>query len=155
MGTSDPTANIAQPDEPANRRGRKVGSQLRYSKSSVMKLAELGVDPIEMMVQTYHEVTEEMKDMLKLKTQPLVLPNGDTRRFSAMAYAQLLTIHQKIAADLMRYGYGRVPETVKIEEKKLPGLTIQLTPKGGVFSAEDEDAFVIPVGDSEDDGDEG
>ena len=153
MSNDDLSVNVSQPDEPGNRRGRKVGSQLRYSKSSVMKLAELGVDPIEMMVQTYHEVTEEMKDMLKLKTQPLVLPNGDTRRFSAMAYAQLLTIHQKIAADLMRYGYGRVPETVKIEEKKLPSLVIQLTPKGGVFSAEDEGAFIIPEGDEDEDED--
>ena len=152
MSNDDPSVNVSQPDEPGNRRGRKVGSQLRYSKSSVMKLAELGVDPIEMMVQTYHEVTEEMKDMQALKLKPLVLPNGDTRRFSAMAYAQLLTIHQKIAADLMRYGYGRVPETVKIEEKKLPGLTIQLTPKGGVFQAEGPDEFLQAyAGEDEDD----
>ena len=85
---------------------------------------------------------KEIKELEELKLCPKLLKNGDTRRYSAMAHAQLLTIKQKIANDLMRYGYARIPETVNIKPEAPKGITINLTPKGHTF---DPDSVVDVV----------
>ena len=140
---SDPTMTVQQPAEvPGNRRGRKPGSVTRHSKSAVVRLAELGFDPIEKLVQLYHDISREIEELDQLKLTPLMLKNGDTRRYSSMAHAQLITTQQKLINDLMRYGYARVPETVNIKPEAPRGITINLTPKGHTF---DPDSVVDVV----------
>ena len=136
MSVSDPTVSIQQPVEKVHR-GRKPGAVARHSKSAVVRLHELGFDPIEELVKLYREVTKEIEEMQVLKTTPFMCKNGDVRRYSSMAHAQLLATQQKLSNDLMRYGYARVPETVNVKQDIPLGMTINLTPKGGVFSADD------------------
>lgn len=145
----DPTVGIEQPPAKIHK-GRLPGTTNRFSKSSVEKLKQLGVDPIEMQVEIYNETCKEIKELEELKLCPKLLKNGDTRRYSAMAHAQLLTIKQKIANDLMRYGYARIPETVNIKPEAPKGITINLTPKGHAFDP-DSVVDVVPVGDDEND----
>lgn len=148
---SDPTMTVQQPAEvPGNRRGRKPGSVTRHSKSAVVRLAELGFDPIEKLVQLYHDISREIEELDQLKLTPLMLKNGDVRRYSSMAHAQLITTQQKLINDLMRYGYARVPETVNIKPEAPKGITINLTPKGHKFDP-DSVVDVVPVGDDEND----
>lgn len=150
---SDPTMTVQQPVEvPGNRRGRKPGSVTRHSKSAVVRLAELGFDPIEKLVQLYHDITREIEELDALKMTPLMLKNGDVRRYSSMAHAQLITTQQKLINDLMRYGYARVPETVNVKPEAPKGITINLTPKGGVFNADGVvDVLTIEDDDNEED----
>lgn len=136
VAVSDPTVSIKQPEEKVHK-GRPVGAVARHSKSAVVRLAQLGFDPLEELVKLYHNVSKEIEEMQVLKTTPFICKNGDTRRYSSMAHAQLLATQQKLSNDLMRYGYARVPETVNVKQDVPLGMTINLTPKGGVFSAED------------------
>ena len=136
MTVNDPTVSVQQPLEPS-RRGRKPGQTPRHTKLAVVRLAELGFDPIEKLVELYHEISKEITELEQLKTNPLVLKNGDTRRYSSMAHAQLITTQQKLINDLMRYGYARVPETVNIKPEAPKGITINLTPKGHTFNPDD------------------
>ena len=129
----DPTVNVKQPPAKIHK-GRLPGTTNRFSKSSVEKLKQLGVDPIEMQVEIYNETCKEIEELEQLKLCPKLLKNGDTRRYSAMAHAQLLTIKQKIANDLMRYGYARIPETVNVKPEAPPPLVINLTPDNGNFN---------------------
>ena len=137
MTVNDPTVSVQQPLEPS-RRGRKPGQTPRHTKLAVVRLAELGFDPIEKLVELYHEISKEIAELEQLKTNPLVLKNGDTRRYSSMAHAQLITTQQKLINDLMRYGYARVPETVNVKPDTPPALVINLTPDGGVFDPDSQ-----------------
>lgn len=132
------SANVqltVQPPEPPKKRGRKPGEVPRHSKTAVRRLAELGFDPLEELIKLYDKVSNEIEEMEELKLVPKILTDGSVRRFSSMAYAQLVTVQQKLSNDLMRYGYARVPETV-IVEKEVPRPVINLTAKGEVFDVE-------------------
>lgn len=136
MATTDPNVDLQQPPEKRHK-GRLPGAVARYSKSSVQRLQELGFDPIQKLVQLYEDITKEIAELDELKMNPKMLKNGDVRRYSSMAHAQLITTQQKLINDLMRYGYARVPETVNVKPELPSGITINLTPKGGQFVAED------------------
>jgi hypothetical protein len=133
-----------QPEWSKNKGGRPKGSLTPGSKASIAKLRQLGFDPIEALVHQYNKVQEELAEMETLKTRPRVYTDGTTQRFSSMAYANLLTVSTKLAADLLRYGYARVPETVNVETRELPQLTINLTKKGDTYiPAELENVIAI------------
>jgi len=56
---------------------------------------------------------------------------GNVRpRFNANAYALIINARAKVAADLMRYGYGRVPETNTTEVRELPPIIVRTTKEG-------------------------
>jgi hypothetical protein len=102
--------------------GRPKGSKNQFSKHSVDRLKELHFDPMEAMVDLFHETSQIIAEMDD--------PNHG-RRYSAPAMASLLINKQKIVNDLMRYGYRYVPEKIEqeITEKKpfqisLSGVTI-------------------------------
>lgn len=138
---ADHAVNIQQPDVLGNRRGRKLDSVTVYSKSAVARLAESGFDPIKKLVQLYEEINKEIADLENLKLRPVMLSNGDTRRYSSIAHAQLLTTQQKLINDLVRYGYARVPETVNVKPEVPPALVINLTPDGGIFDPDTQVDF--------------
>jgi hypothetical protein len=39
----------------------------------------------------------------------------------------------RVGEQLLRYGYGRVPEVVQIEEKRIEPLVVNLTKEGDTF----------------------
>lgn len=88
---------------------------------SVDKLNNLNFDPISRMVAQYDRIDRELESML-------VDEDGEPRRkFSQIAYAQLLALQQKIANDLLRYGYQRVPEVVETRNLTPEPIRITLT----------------------------
>lgn len=140
-GESPKEQLIEQPEIPKNLRTRAA----KYTVRSTTRLRQLGFDPLEKMVKLYEKISGEIIWMERLRDKTQINKDGSERRYSPMTHANLLTLQQKLITDLMRYGYARVPETV-IEEKPLHGITINLTPKGGLFvpdldtnGTEDED----------------
>lgn len=112
-------------------RGRVAGSYNRHSAAAIKKLKDLGFDPIEKLVEQYNEVCEEIADLQKLKTEVLCYADGTpTRRFSAMALANLLTVKNKITSDLLRYGYARVPEALIVENNTTKRVVFKISKKG-------------------------
>jgi hypothetical protein len=121
---------------------RPVGSKNIHSKDAVRKLAQLGFDPIEKMVQMYQRVVDDIAAE-KAKQKP-----------SAMLLASLINVEQKCINDLMRYGYSRVSETNVIEQRELPPLSIVMTPAGykpGDPLPDEIDGVKITNGPDEDD----
>ena len=99
--------------------GRPKGKAI-YSRKSVEKLMDLGIDPIEELVRTYAQVCQDIEE---------------TRSISART--SLYNTRQKIMSDLMKYGYQMIPREDKREiavEKKGP-MSIILT---------DEDVVPVP-----------
>lgn len=84
--------------------GRPKGSKSIYSKKSVEKLQDLGIDPLEELVKTYVQVCQDIED---------------TRSISART--SLYNTRQKIMSDLMKYGYRPIPtkeeKSIEIEDK--------------------------------------
>lgn len=136
---NDNTSDVIE--QPRLRGGRQVGSTNRHSAAAVVKLRQLGFDPIENLVTLYHKIEKEIKDMEDLKSGAKVQlkKDGSVVRYSSMAHATLLGLQQKLVQDLMRYGYARVPESMTVDLPKPEGLVINLTPKGGKFLDPDED----------------
>lgn len=91
--------------------GSLPGQVKRYhagSQRSIIKLAELGYDPLEAMVQLHDELRIELEHA------------DETAR--PKLYDQLINVAEK----LLRYGYGRVPELPKPTESAPPPLRIVL-----------------------------
>jgi hypothetical protein len=98
--------------------GRPKGSKNQFSKHSVDRLKELSFDPMEHMVELYHETSQIIAEMDD---------QNHPRRYSAPAMASLLINKQKIVNDLMRYGYRYVPEKVEQEITERKPFQISLT----------------------------
>ena len=141
---------IEQP--PMQTNGVIPGKQFRAgSKKSQEKLAELGFDPITKMVQLYERLTKEDQywEMMKGKSNNVQLDAEGKEvkrtRYSSHAHAAVLGQLEKVINNLMRYNYGRVPETVNLNLEKKPGLVVNTT-NGEVikaFGGEVEDGQVI------------
>lgn len=85
------------------------------------KLGELGFDPIAKLVATHEKIDREIYDMM-------YDDEGNPRRkFSQVAIAALYGIQAKIGADLLKYGYKRVPETIEVAPVAPKPITITLT----------------------------
>ena len=75
--------------------------------ASVEKLNMLQYDPIQRLVLLSEKIEDEMNAMLYDE-------EGEPRRkFSQVAFSNLLSVQAKIANDLMRYGYARTPEVIE------------------------------------------
>lgn len=98
--------------------GRPKGSKNMFSKHSVDRLKELSFDPMESMVDLFHETSQIISEM----DDP-----SHSRRYSAQAMASLLINKQKIVNDLMRYGYRYVPEKIEQEITERKPFQISLT----------------------------
>jgi hypothetical protein len=93
------------------------------SRDSVRRLEQLKFDPILRMVQQYDRLEEDIYNLTHN-------PDGSYKeKFSHMAYSSMALIQQKIANDLIRYGYARVTETTNVNNNNVGPLMIQLTDK--------------------------
>jgi hypothetical protein len=122
--------SIEQPTCIADQAPRKIH---RGSQRSVKRLNQLGFDPIQELVQLYRQLQNEDKIMCAVRdgTRVSLTEEGRTVRYSAVAHVALMGQLEKIANDLVRYGYGRVPETVNVEDKRSPAsIVVHLTKKG-------------------------
>ena len=98
---------------------------------SARRLRDLNFDPLDAQVELFHKLKKEVEVFEKMRTGEFVTLNADGNsrvvKYSGVAHAQVLALLQKVAVDLMRYKYGRVPETVELEIKEAQGLTINLS----------------------------
>ena len=78
---------------------------------SVERLSELKFDPIQRLTMLYDKITIDLYNMM-YDTEGNMRP-----KFSQVAYAALLGIQAKIANDLIRFGYKRVPEVIDINQQ--------------------------------------
>ena len=121
-----------EPPVPIRRPNKKKRAKDVLVKSSAARLAKLGFDPIEQQVKMYDEVSLQIYRLTHNPDKTL------KDKFPTQALASLMAVKQKIANDLMRYGYARVPEKVEVEhggEGVMP-ININLTLEPPVEDAE-------------------
>jgi hypothetical protein len=118
----DPNANEPTSDKAWGGKragaGRPKGSKNQFSKHSVDRLKELEFDPMQAMVDLFHDTCRMITEM----DDP-----DHSRRYSAQAMASLIITKQKLINDLMRYGYRHVPEKIEQEVTEKKPMQINLT----------------------------
>lgn len=107
----------------------------RGSPNAVARLKCLGFDPIKKLVDSYEEIQGEIERQKKIRAGEIVelTATGKPRAYRAEIHHALIAQRDKIANDLLRYGYKRVPENDTPERKSTPTLTVELTAKGETY----------------------
>lgn len=120
---------------------------------AVSRLKALNYDPIERLVNIHNELAEEIEYQKKLRSGAIqeLTSQGRPRAYRAEIHHGLLEKQAKIAADLLRYGYGRVPENAVEDKPPPPALIVNLTAKGQVYVANEDFGEVQPEVDDWDD----
>ena len=138
--------SLKDTNQPALRPGMSVGTNrsgtnyMAGAKRSQLRLKHLGFDPIGELVSQYKVIQEEIEYQKKLRSGEIVELNpstGKSRAYRAEIHHGLLDKLTKIGEALLRYGYGRVPETSIVEEKKALPLVVNLTKKGDQYVIND------------------
>jgi hypothetical protein len=133
-------------EQPAIKGGMLPGKQVASNrfiagaKRSQLRLSHLGYDPIGELVEQYKTIQLEVEYQKKLRSGEIVELNpstGKPRAYRAEIHHGLLDKLIKISEALLRYGYGRVPETSIVEEKKALPLVVNLTKKGDQYVIND------------------
>ena len=128
--------------QPAWKPGNQIGIPKFHAggHKSVARLNQLRYDPIGELVEKYRKLEKELEYQEKLRSGEIVElgANGKPRSYRAeihhAIYDRLIAVSDK----LLRYNYGRVPETVMVEEKKPLPLIVNLTKKGETYVINDE-----------------
>jgi len=117
------------PNRPLTRSDRRP--EERRIKSAE-KLAELSFDPIENLVDQYHAIKAEITYQEKRRDGIIVeiLGNGKPRAYNAELHLNLYDKLTNISTQLLRYGYGRVPEADTPQQAETPMLVINLGDSG-------------------------
>lgn len=119
---------------------RSTTNYMAGAKRSQLRLSHLGYDPIGELVEQYKTIQLEVEYQKKLRSGEIVELNpstGKPRAYRAEIHHGLLDKLIKISEALLRYGYGRVPETSIVEEKKALPLVVNLTKKGDQYVIND------------------
>ena len=120
---------IEQPE--AKQIGMVKGTRARAgSKKSVARLGELEYDPIEELVTQKARLEKEDKYWCDVRDRKITHMDSEgkirTPRYNGQIHGTVLTLLNKTAVDLLRYQYGRVPETVNVNAHVLPGMEIKM-----------------------------
>lgn len=131
MSEEDPKA-ISQP---AIKRGRQPGVPQfpAGGKRSVAILRELKFDPIRTLVSRYQELEKEVEYWKLIRSRKLIEivdSKGKERYYDSDAHMAAEKMLLDIGDKLLRYGYGRVPETVNVNDNRPPPLIVNLTKDG-------------------------
>jgi hypothetical protein len=99
---------------------------------SQRRLAVLGLDPMAAMVDQYRAIEAEIQyqEMLRDGRIKELNGKGEVKTFYPDNLYALYDKLAKISGDLLRYGYGRVPETNTVNTVQKAPMIIKLT-KGG------------------------
>lgn len=122
-----------QPMLPARGRPPGIPQYAAGSKRSIQRLANLNFDPIGALVEQYRKLEKELEYQEKLRTGEIVELNGlgKPRAYRAEVHHALFDKMEKIGSSLLRYGYGRVPETDETGRSSGGGgLVVNLTRRG-------------------------
>jgi hypothetical protein len=103
------------------------------SKRSQRRLHTLDFDPIERLVRLYKRLEEEDEHLVNLRKVDSVTElntDGTTKKkhkYSGVAHVAIFGHMEKVASDLLRYDYGRVPEMTYNNDVPTSPMVIQLT----------------------------
>ena len=121
--------------------GRVLGKPIYTNggKRSVARLKYLGYDPIGELVTKYKELESELDRQKRIRNNEIVelTASGRPRSFNPETMMSIFDKQIAIAEKLLRYGYGRVPETNVDEAKPAMPLVVNLTKKGDTYVAND------------------
>jgi hypothetical protein len=101
--------------------------------SSQKRLKQLGFDPIRKLVQQYNKLEKEIEywELAREHSEVVELDKEGKekkrKRYSYIAHMACYVQMEKIGSQLMRYMYGRVPETVNINENRTKSLVIEMS----------------------------
>ena len=102
------------------------------SRRSVAVLKENRFDPITSLVNRYREMENEVafwKGIRDRSVIQVINAEGKERYYDADAHMAAEKMLIEIGDKLLRYGYGRVPETVNVNDNRLPTMVVQLSTK--------------------------
>ena len=95
-------------------------------KSGKKALEKLGFDPIKRQVELFERLTIEDEYWMEVR-QGLIFVGDSRVRYSSVMHLGVLSGLNKVANDLIRYGYGRVEEgDGRLNVDKVPPLVINL-----------------------------
>jgi len=120
---------------------KHVTKNLSGGRLSVAKLREMGFDPLEALVHQYRFLETQLQyynDWRDNKIVPLT-STGKTKWYNEQAHLSIIDKMTTISDKLLRYKYGRVPETNIIEDKMRSPLVINLTKEGDTHIIGDYD----------------
>lgn len=128
----------------------------RGARRSVIRLEQLEFDPIYQLVSSHREIVNEIAYQKELRSGAKVEvgPGGRVRGFNAENLSKLYDQKLTVEKELLRYGYGRVPETLEVNTKPIAPLVVEMTGKGQVYVAnkfEDVDDVLENIPDTWDD----
>jgi len=118
---------------------------MRYhggSERSKDRLRVLNYDPIGELVKTYREIEQLIQREYDIRDGKIVVYSASTQKpltWRSDLLNNLLDKKERIANNLLRYGYGRVPEHNVVEEKVLPAFVVHTTQKGVVYHTGDKE----------------
>lgn len=123
-----------QPGQSPRHAAFQAGSQ-----RAIARLESLKFDPIGELVDSYHKTCDEItiQEALRDGTLQELKADGKPKAFYMDNLLRLMEMKINIADKLLRYGYGRVPETVVEEKQAPPSFVFQLTPKGVPYKLPD------------------
>ena len=96
---------------------------------SVRKLQLLNFDPIAELVKKHNILSDEIERQQKIRDGVIIeyrqdgKPKAYDKNFHMALYDKQIAISDK----LLRYGYGRVPETIEVQSERGLPITINLT----------------------------
>ena len=133
---------MSDPDDKLMPRPQGGFSAKRFisgARRSQRRLATLGFDPIEKLVNLYKTLEEEHNYYVNLREANVQINEmtasgkiKKTHRYSGVAHAAVLSNMEKVSNDLMRYAYGRVPEGMTSLDKPVGAMIVQLNDKNSV-----------------------
>jgi len=102
------------------------------SQRSKRRLKSLKFDPIEKLTKLYARMEEEDEYYTELRKETYVVnmdEEGQTfkHRYSGVAHMALFANMEKVGNDLLRYAYGRVPETSNLNDVPASPMKIILS----------------------------
>jgi len=108
---------------------------------SVQALNTLRFDPIEKLVEQYRKLEAELAWHEQLREGQIVplRPSGKPHTYNAEHHIRIFERLETIGSQLLRYGYGRVPESLDLNLNRPSKLVFNLTKKGETFTINDND----------------
>ncbi len=127
---------VEQPKIPG---GPKPVAYRAGTRRAANRLKQLNFDPIEELVGVFRNIEKEIKCQEEIRDGNLIrlTSTGKPRAYSVEFHMSLYDRLAVISDKLLRYGYGRVPETAIVENERPMPLIVNLTKKGEVYVAND------------------
>ena len=145
-GTSMADNNMPITKQPTLKSGRNSGSYqlgrpnyMAGGSRSIARLRNLDFDPIKVLVDKYNELELEVERQKKIRDGRIVelTATGRPKSYRPEIHHALYDKQVSIGEKLLRYAYGRVPETNTDEQKPAMPLVVNLTKKGETYIVND------------------